>query len=110
MTSTVDEHRTLLPFSSFISSTGSQGSTMVTDIYILPDKLDDYIQLVSPVVRKMRAMPECLWCEISQNPTDAGNIRIHHGWTKDTAWFTQVSVCVFGGKVMEPSFATKTTK
>lgn len=132
MDSNVEAHRNLLPFSGFISSTGTDGSLMVTDIFIFPDKLDgklpcfcrlshqvagrftegqtrkrhlpqilaniadfdfptEFVRLVTPVVHKMRAMPECLWCEISQNPTDPTHIRIQHGWTESTEWFTEVS-------------------
>jgi hypothetical protein len=89
--STVEAHRNLIPFTSFISSTGQHGTLMVTDIFIFPDKLAEYIEIVTPVVHEMRALPECLWCEISQNPTDASHIRIQHGWTKGTEWFTNVS-------------------
>ncbi|EXJ72602.1 uncharacterized protein A1O5_03748 [Cladophialophora psammophila CBS 110553] len=84
----VPEHRNLIPINNFISSTGPDGSLMVTDIYIFPEKLDEYVKLVTPVVHKMRAMPECLCCEISQDPTDPAHIRILHSWTKGTEWFT----------------------
>ncbi|KIX93380.1 uncharacterized protein Z520_10799 [Fonsecaea multimorphosa CBS 102226] len=84
----VQEHRNLIPINNFISSTGSHGSLMVTDVYIFPEKLDEFIAIVTPVVHHMRAMPECLFCEISQDPTDPAHIRIQHSWTKGTEWFT----------------------
>ncbi|OQV09796.1 hypothetical protein CLAIMM_13880 [Cladophialophora immunda] len=87
----VQEHRTLVPITTFVASTGPDGSLMVTDIYIFPDKLAEYVGLVTPVVRRMRAMPECLFCEIAQDPTDPGHIRIQHSWTRGTEWF--VSAC-----------------
>jgi quinol monooxygenase YgiN len=68
---------------------------MVTDIFILPEKLDEYVKIVTPVVKEMRAMPECLWCGISQDPQDPSHIRIQHAWTEGTEWFTSVSIsCV----------------
>ncbi|OAL32897.1 hypothetical protein AYO20_07688 [Fonsecaea nubica] len=85
----VQTHRDLVPINTFTSSTGQHGSLMVTDIYILPDKLDEYVRLVTPVVRTMRDMPECLFCEISQDPTDAAHIRIQHSWTEGTDWFVR---------------------
>jgi hypothetical protein len=39
----------------------------------------------------MRANAECLFCEVSVNPQDKGHIRVVHGWTKDSAWFRDVS-------------------
>lgn len=90
----VDDHRALVPINNFVSSTGPHGSLMVTDIFIFPDKLDEYVRIVTPVVLKMRSMPECLFCEISQNPTDPSNIRILHSWTEGTEWFTQVSFSI----------------
>ncbi|KIW78382.1 hypothetical protein Z517_08217 [Fonsecaea pedrosoi CBS 271.37] len=89
----VQTHRDLVPINTFTSSTGQHGSLMVTDIYILPDKLDEYVRLVAPVVRTMRDMPECLFCEISQDPTDAAHIRIQHSWTEGTDWFVGANCC-----------------
>lgn len=89
--SMVEAHRALVPINSFISSTGEHGTLMVTDIFIYPEKLDEYVRIVTPVVLKMRAMPECLFCELSQNPTDPSHVRVQHSWTKGTEWFTQVS-------------------
>ncbi|KAJ9607155.1 hypothetical protein H2200_008227 [Cladophialophora chaetospira] len=89
MGSSVEEVRKLIPINTHITSTGQDGAMMVTDIFIQPDKLDEYVKIVTPVVHKMREMPECLWCEISQNPTDPAHIRIQHGWTKGSEWFTE---------------------
>jgi hypothetical protein len=88
----VEEHRKLIPFDGFIHSTGKDGSLMVTDIHIDPSKLDEYMKIATPVVQNMRAMPECLFCGISQNPQDPGHIRIQHAYTKGTDWFREVSL------------------
>ncbi|KAK7892937.1 hypothetical protein LTR67_007174 [Exophiala xenobiotica] len=83
----VKEHRDLVPISRFIESTSPNGVLMVMNVFIDSAKVDEYIKIATPVVKKMRANAECLFCEVSVNPQDKGHIRVVHGWTKDSAWF-----------------------
>jgi hypothetical protein len=92
----VEEHRKLIPFSHFISSTGEHGSLMVSDVFIDPSKLDRLIELLTPCYHKMHAYPECKFIEMAQNPQDPAHIRYVHAWTKGTDWFREVSLDTLG--------------
>lgn len=87
----VEENRRAVPIGQFITSNSPEGILMCMDIYIDGSKLDEYIRIVTPVVHKMREYSECLFCEISKNPSDQGHIRIQHGWTKTSDWIRNVS-------------------
>lgn len=86
----VEEQRRAVPISQFITSSSSDGILMSMNVYIDSSKLDEYINIVAPVVRKLREYPECIFCEISKNPNDQGHIRVLHGWKKPSDWFRDV--------------------
>src|SRR5436309_14219546 len=74
-----------------IVSHGPYGAIIVVNAFVAPSSATDYLKLSAPIVERFRKEPECLFCELSQNPEDPGHIRIVHGWTKDTEWLRQVS-------------------
>lgn len=94
MSSTVEAHRKLIPMTR-IESTGEQGSTMVTDMFIIAGTFDQFVEILTPNVHMMRKYPECLFYEICQNPTDETHVRIVSGWTKGSEWFADVSFDFF---------------
>ena len=98
----VEEHRKAVPIASFVTSQSPDGAVLSMNIFIKPEKLDDYVRIVTPVVHKMREFPECELCEISVNPEDKGHIRIIHCWTKDSAWIKEVSSPLFGKLALAP--------
>ena len=90
----VEEQRNAVPIARFVTSQSPNGASLCMNVFIKPDKLDEYVKIVTPVVHKMRAYPECEFCEISVNPEDKGHVRIIHSWTKNSAWFKEVSCAV----------------
>jgi hypothetical protein len=86
----VNEHRGLLPFETYIPTSGESGALGVTDIFIHPDKKDELVRIVSPVAAEMRKIPEFRFVEMAQNPQDPGHFRYLHGWTKGSEWFREV--------------------
>jgi hypothetical protein len=75
-----------------IVSHGPHGAIIVMNAFVAPSSATDYLKLSAPIAERFRKEPECLFCELSQNPEDPGHIRIVHGWTKDTEWLRQVSI------------------
>jgi len=43
-------------------------------------------------MKAILANPENLFCAVAVNPTDAGHIRIVHGWKKNSAWWNETFV------------------
>jgi hypothetical protein len=74
-----------------VASHGPYGAIIVMNAFVAPSSATDYLKLSAPIAERFRKEPECLFCELSQNPEDPGHIRIVHGWTKDTEWLRQVS-------------------
>ncbi|ETN37727.1 uncharacterized protein HMPREF1541_07350 [Cyphellophora europaea CBS 101466] len=85
----VEEQRQAVPIARFVTSQSPNGALLVMNVFIKPDKLHDYVKIVTPVVHKIREMSECQFCEISTHPEDKGHVRIVHSWTKDSAWFKE---------------------
>ena len=74
-----------------VPNIGPYGAIIVMNAFVAPSSATEYLKLSAPIVERFRKEPECLFCELSQNPEDPGHIRIVHGWTKDTEWLRQVS-------------------
>ena len=91
----VEEQRHAVPIAKFVTSKSPNGALFSMNVFIKPEMFDDYVKVVTPVVHKLRAFPECNCCEISVNPTDKGHIRIIHCWTTDTAWFEKVRLSLW---------------
>jgi hypothetical protein len=95
ITTTNGQNRKILNMSTAplpnIASHGTYGAIIVMNAFVAPSSATDYLKLSAPIVERFRKEPECLFCELSQNPEDPGHIRIVHGWTKDTEWLRQVS-------------------
>jgi len=81
----VQKQRELVPIDRFVTMDAPDGTIFVMNVFIKSTMLDDFIKLVIPVVRKMREYHECLFCEVSVDPTDKGHVRIVHGWDKASA-------------------------
>jgi quinol monooxygenase YgiN len=93
----VQKQRELVPIDRFVTSDAPDGAIFVMNVFIKSTMLDDFIKLVIPVVRKMREYHECLFCEVSVDPTDKGHVRIVHGWDKASAstFFRDLSFLIF---------------
>lgn len=70
-------------------SKGPHGALIFTNVFVDPPNIEACIAALTSVARRLREAPECLFCELSQNPNDSGHIRISHGWTKNSAWFVE---------------------
>lgn len=86
----VEEQRRSVPISQYITSSSSDGILISMNVYIDSSKLDEYINIAAPVIRKLREHSECIFCEMSKNPNDKGHVRILHGWKKTSDWFRDV--------------------
>src|SRR5271154_980985 len=78
-------------------ATGPNGAVTVINAFVDPSNAQKFIDLAAPLRKSYLAEPECLFCEISQNPQDPGHLRVVQGWTKNSEWFAEVSL---------PSFAS----
>jgi hypothetical protein len=75
-----------------ITSSCPDGIVIIMDSWVSPSDSEKYLQLCRPVAAEFRKHPENLFASISVNPTDKGQIRIVHGWTRDSAWFLEVCI------------------
>jgi hypothetical protein len=75
-----------------ITSSCPDGTVIIMDSWVSPSESEKYLQLCRPITAEFRKHPENLFAAISVNPTDKGQIRITHGWTRDSAWFFDVCI------------------
>src|SRR5438876_6701639 len=76
-------------------ATGPHGSITVINIFVAPSDAPQFIGLSASLRKSYLQEPECLFCEISQNPQDPGHLRVTQGWTRDSDWFLNVSFAIF---------------
>jgi len=62
------------------------------NVFVSPENAQPYIDLTRPVRERFLQEPECLFCEVSQNPNDKGHLRVVHGWTKGSDWWTETHI------------------
>jgi hypothetical protein len=72
------------------STPGASGVVITMNAFIDPAKKDEYVKYARVVEKQFVASPENIFCAISVNPTNAGHIRIVHGWKKDSTWWVEV--------------------
>ena len=72
------------------TSTSQDGIVVTMNGWVDPSNAQTYIKDCQVVQKKFLEHPDNVFCVISVNPTDAGHVRIVHGWKHDTAWFTKV--------------------
>jgi quinol monooxygenase YgiN len=70
-------------------SKGPHGAVITMNVFVDPSNAEDYIALADPIAKRIRSEPECLFCELSQNPNDKGHLRIVHGYTKGSEWWME---------------------
>src|SRR5947207_15274273 len=75
-------------------ATGPHGSLTGITLFVDPSDAPQFIGLSASLRKSYLQEPECLFCEISQNPQDPGHLRVTQGWTKDSDWFLNVSFFV----------------
>lgn len=75
-----------------ITSSCPDGTIIVMDSWVSPSDGEKYLQLCRPVTAEFHKRPENVFAAISVSPTDKGQIRITHGWTRDSAWFFEVRI------------------
>jgi hypothetical protein len=73
-----------------IFSSAPTGMVVTMNAFVEPSNQAAYLEAVRPIMKAMRENPENLFVVVSVNPTDAGHIRIVHGWKKDSKWFGEV--------------------
>ena len=84
---------TVVPDLSAVVSTLSSaptGMVITMNAFIDPSNQAAYLETVQPILKAFRENPENIFAVVSVNPTDAGHVRIVHGWKKDSAWFGEV--------------------
>jgi len=69
--------------------------------FIAPADQAAYLEAMQPIMKAFRENPENLFAAASVNPTDAGHVRIVHGWKKDSKWFSEVCSLRNEGRVGE---------
>jgi quinol monooxygenase YgiN len=70
-------------------SKGPHGVVIAFNVFVDPSNIEACIAAIRPVAQRFRAEPECLFCELSQNPNDNGHLRVLHGWTKGSEWWME---------------------
>jgi len=73
-----------------IPSSSSTGMVVTMNAFIDPSHKEEYLKAAEPVMKAILANLENLFCAVAVNPTDAGHIRIVHGWKKNSAWWNEV--------------------
>jgi hypothetical protein len=73
-----------------ILSSSPTGMVVTMNAFIAPADQAAYLEAVQPVMKAIRENSENLFVAVSVNPTDAGHVRIVHGWKKDSKWFSEV--------------------
>ena len=58
--------------------------------FIAPSDQAPYLEAAQPIIKAFRENPENSFVAVSVNPTDAGHVRMVHGWKKDSNWFNEV--------------------
>lgn len=79
-------------------SSAPTGMVVTMNAFIAPADQAAYLEAVQPVMKAFRENPENLFVAVSVNPTDAGHVRIVHGWKRDSMWFNEVCMTVEGGR------------
>jgi hypothetical protein len=59
------------------------------NVFIDPSNKEKYLALTEPTAKQFRALPENLFTEVCTSPLDSGQVRIVHGWTKDSQWWNE---------------------
>lgn len=75
-----------------ITSSCPDGIIVSMNAFIDPSNRGAFIKHASAVAKEFRKHENNLFTEISVNPTDAGHVRVVHGWTKDSEWFHTVRI------------------
>lgn len=71
-------------------SSASAGMVVAMNAFVDPSNQAAFLEAARPVVKAMRENPENIFAVVSVNPTDAGHVRVVHGWKKDSTWFGEV--------------------
>jgi hypothetical protein len=71
-------------------SSSPNGMVVTMNAFIDPADQAAYLEAVQPIMKVVRENPENLFVAASVNPTDAGHVRLVHGWKKDSKWFNEV--------------------
>jgi len=75
-----------------IVSSSSTGMAITMNAFVAPADQAAYLEVVKPVMKAFRENPENLFVAVSINPTDAGHVRIVHGWKRDSQWFHETFI------------------
>ena len=75
-----------------ILSKEPQRAIMTMNVFAYPSNVETFISLVTPLAQRFRKDPECLFCELSQNPQALSHIRIEYGWKRTRIIFERFDV------------------
>ncbi|KAN0115034.1 hypothetical protein V8E51_004578 [Hyaloscypha variabilis] len=73
-------------------STSEAGTIITMETFVDPSNSAEYLKLCGPITAEFRKHPENLFAAICVDPTNAGHIKIVHGWTKPSAWWFETFV------------------
>lgn len=79
-------------------SSAPTGMVITMNAFIDPANQAAYLEAVRPIVKAVRENQENLFVAVSVDPTDAGRIRLVHGWKKDSKWFGEVGYAFDTGR------------
>ncbi|KAL2267794.1 hypothetical protein VTJ83DRAFT_5071 [Remersonia thermophila] len=70
----------------------SPGITLFLTLHILPEKLDEFMELFEPLVKQVVAEPECRSFHVYKDPQSPGTLAIVEHWNATPEWLMTVQV------------------
>ncbi|KAH7304512.1 hypothetical protein B0I35DRAFT_444939 [Stachybotrys elegans] len=67
-----------------------KGFNIQASLFVSPDKLNDFLDLIKPIMERTMADPKCLFVEAYQSVDDPGHIRLVENWNASVEWFMTV--------------------
>lgn len=56
------------------------------DVYVAPENVDKFLQLLKPLYDSVTAEPECTYFEVIHDPDNPEHLRWVENWSKDKEW------------------------
>ncbi|KAF4548360.1 Hypothetical protein D9617_29g007380 [Elsinoe fawcettii] len=72
---------------SFPAPKAESGFTLIVNVTVQPDKVDEFLHHFYDAVEKVAAEPECLSFEVFRYPNEPNKFKWLENWGKSTEWF-----------------------
>ena len=83
----------------FITSSSPHGCMITMNMWVDSDKVPEVLDIIQPVLKKLKADPNYLYHDMCQNPQDPAHLRFVHGWKTDSKYFYEVCSSPFFSSV-----------